>query len=90
MPRYGLDKLLDDKQINDAAEYVLSLSGKAGDKPRSARGQNIFAEQCASCHGADGKGKPEQGAPNLTDAHLALRRQPGRRSSKASGPDAAA
>ena len=68
MPRYGLDKLLDDKQINDAAEYVLSLSGKAGDQAAVARGKAIFAEQCAACHGPDGKGKQEQGAPNLTDA----------------------
>ena len=68
MPRYGIDKLLDDKQISDAAEYVLSLSGRAGDQAAVARGQAIFAEQCASCHGTDGKGKQEQGAPNLTDA----------------------
>ena len=27
----------------------------------------MFADQCASCHGPDGKGKQEQGAPNLTD-----------------------
>jgi cytochrome c oxidase cbb3-type subunit III len=68
MPRYGLDKLLDDKQIGDAAEYVLSLSNKATDQAAAARGKVLFAEQCATCHGADGKGKLEQGAPNLTDA----------------------
>lgn len=27
----------------------------------------MFAEQCAVCHGKDGKGNPEFGAPNLTD-----------------------
>jgi cytochrome c oxidase cbb3-type subunit III len=68
MPRYGIDKLLDDRQINDAAEYVLSLSGRASDQAAVARGKTIFAEQCAACHGADAKGKQEQGAPNLTDA----------------------
>jgi cytochrome c oxidase cbb3-type subunit 3 len=68
MPRYGIDKLLDDKQIGDAAEYVLSLSGRASDQAAVVRGKAIFAEQCASCHGTDGKGKQEQGAPNLTDA----------------------
>jgi cytochrome c oxidase cbb3-type subunit 3 len=68
MPRYGIDKLLDDKQISDTAEYVLSLSGRSGDQAAVARGRAIFAEQCASCHGTDGKGKQEQGAPNLTDA----------------------
>jgi cytochrome c oxidase cbb3-type subunit 3 len=68
MPRYGIDKLLDDNQISDAAEYVLSLSGRASDQAAVARGKTIFAEQCAACHGADAKGKQEQGAPNLTDA----------------------
>ena len=68
MPRYGIDKLLDDKQISDAAEHLLSLSGRASDQAAVARGKTIFAEQCASCHGPDGKGKQEQGAPNLTDA----------------------
>ena len=67
MPRYGLDKLLDDKQINDAAEFVLSLAGKATDKAAAARGQPVFAAKCATCHGSDGKGKQDQGAPNLVD-----------------------
>jgi cytochrome c oxidase cbb3-type subunit III len=67
MPRYGLDKLLDDKQINDLAEFVLSLTGKAKDNAAVTRGQPVFAEQCATCHGPDGKGKQDQGAPNLAD-----------------------
>ncbi len=67
MPRYGLDKLLDDKQIFEVAEYVLSISGGTMAKESAARGGIIFKEQCAACHGDDGKGKPEQGAPNLTD-----------------------
>ena len=67
MPRYGLDKLLEDRQITDAAEYVLSLSGKSADAASASRGQKVFADQCASCHGLDGKGNQDQGAPNLTD-----------------------
>lgn len=67
MPRYGLDKLLDEKQILDVAEYVLSISGGTMAKEPAARGAIIFKEQCAACHGNDGRGKPEQGAPNLTD-----------------------
>jgi cytochrome c oxidase cbb3-type subunit III len=67
MPRYGLDKLLDDAQIDDVAEYVLSLSGKPADRAAAGRGQKVFVEQCVSCHGPDGKGMREQGAPNLTD-----------------------
>lgn len=67
MPRFGLDNLLDDKQIFDVAEYVLSISGGTMAKEAAARGALTFKEQCAVCHGDDGKGKIEQGAPNLTD-----------------------
>lgn len=68
MPKFGIDKMLDDKQIADTAEYVLSLSGQSADKSAAERGQEIFAEQCVSCHGDTGKGNVELGAPNLTDA----------------------
>ncbi|HWB44585.1 MAG TPA: cytochrome-c oxidase, cbb3-type subunit III [Hyphomicrobiaceae bacterium] len=67
MPRYGLDKILDERQINDAAEYVLSLSGKSDDQAAAARGEKTFADQCTSCHGPDGKGRQDMGAPNLAD-----------------------
>ncbi|MGE0627396.1 MAG: cytochrome-c oxidase, cbb3-type subunit III [Hyphomicrobiaceae bacterium] len=69
MPRFGLDRLLDNAQINDVAEYVLAIAGHPGaDVAARERGQTIFAEQCVACHGDDGKGKQEFGAPNLTDA----------------------
>jgi cytochrome c oxidase cbb3-type subunit 3 len=68
MPRFGLDKLLPDAQINEVAEYVLSLSKQETDKTTADRGAKTFADQCASCHGDTGKGKQEQGAPDLTDA----------------------
>lgn len=68
MPKFGIDKLLDEKQINDAAEYVLSLTGKAGDKAAADRGAKLYVEQCASCHGEKGQGNQELGAPSLTDA----------------------
>jgi cbb3-type cytochrome c oxidase subunit III len=32
------------------------------------RGATVFADNCAACHGDDGKGDRDQGAPNLTDA----------------------
>src|SRR5262249_9135411 len=43
MPRYGLDKLLEDRDITDAAEYVLSLSGNSTDAAAASRGQKVFA-----------------------------------------------
>lgn len=67
MPRYGVEKLLDDGQITDAAEYVLSLSGRSQDAAAVTRGGAIFIEQCAGCHGDDGKGKIDLGAPHLAD-----------------------
>ena len=33
----------------------------------AAAGAEKFATICATCHGADGKGNPLLGAPNLTD-----------------------
>ena len=63
------------REIVDLAHYVASLSGKPHDSLRAQLGKPLFAA-CAACHGADGKGNPALGAPNLTDARLALRRQP--------------
>ena len=33
-----------------------------------ARGAEVFQTQCASCHGAEGKGDSSRGVPDLTDA----------------------
>lgn len=68
MPRYGVDRILDQKQIGDVAEFVLSLSGRAEDAARAKQGAAIFAEQCVACHGEKGEGNRELGAPDLTDA----------------------
>lgn len=68
MPKFGVDKLLEPAQIADAAEYVLSLSKQATDEAAVGRGKAIFADNCTACHGEDGKGISELGAPNLTDA----------------------
>jgi cytochrome c oxidase cbb3-type subunit 3 len=67
MPKYGLDGVLKPAEINDAAEFVLSLSKRSQDSGAVARGSKTYAEQCVSCHGPDGKGNPELGAPNLAD-----------------------
>ena len=41
--------------------------GKSHGETDIELGATIFKEQCASCHGPDGKGLEEFGAPNLTD-----------------------
>lgn len=68
MPRFGIDEALDKKQISDVAEFVLSLSGLSKDPGAATRGQTIYAAQCVSCHGPEGKGNQELGAPNLADS----------------------
>lgn len=67
MPRFGVDGILKPAEIADVADYVLSLSGQPGNAAAVERGKALFAEQCIACHGDDGKGNKEFGAPNLTD-----------------------
>ena len=69
MPAFGRDGMLKRAEIDAVADYVRSLSGLAVDpKADLAAGRKIFAETCTQCHGPDGKGKRDLGAPNLTDA----------------------
>ena len=65
MPPLG--PVLGEEGVKDAAAYVYALSGNAHDSIRAARGREKFAQVCAACHGADGKGNQALGAPNLTD-----------------------
>ena len=65
MPAMGT--ALGPEGVKDAANFVRSLSGLSHDEARAARGKTSFATYCAACHGAEGKGNPLMGAPNLTD-----------------------
>jgi cytochrome c oxidase cbb3-type subunit 3 len=62
MPQF--DAMFKPSELNAVVQHVQSLSGKA--KPNAA-GAALFATNCVSCHGTDGKGLREFGAPNLTD-----------------------
>jgi cytochrome c oxidase cbb3-type subunit 3 len=55
-----------DKDVENVAHYVRSLSGLTTDPIRVAFGKPKFAA-CAGCHGFDGRGNQALGAPNLTD-----------------------
>ena len=66
MPAFGA--AFGEEKVKDAANYVMSLSGKKHDADRAARGKETFAAVCSACHGADGKGNQAVGAPNLTDS----------------------
>lgn len=54
--------------VENLANYVLSLSDSGHDAARAALGKPKFTSAgCIACHGVDGKGNPALGAPNLTD-----------------------
>lgn len=68
MPAYGRDGLLTQAEINDVAEYVLSLSGSATDQAAAERGAETFNTQCIACHGDGGAGMAMLGGPPLNNA----------------------
>lgn len=68
MPAFGVDQILSREEIDQVSEYVLSLSGTAANQQAAEAGATIFADNCAACHGENGEGMVEMGAPNLADA----------------------
>ena len=68
MPAFGADEWLEKEDINAVTEFVLQISDLEHDATLAGVGREIYADNCSSCHGADGKGDREFGAPNLADA----------------------
>ena len=66
MPAFGKDGMLKLDEINAVVDYALTLSGREK-KPTYEQGAQIFQQNCAACHGAEGKGSRDVGAPNLAD-----------------------
>ncbi len=67
MPAFGELEILDDAQIESVTQFVLSLSGSPHDATLAGDGAVLYEENCAACHGEQGEGYPELGAPNLAD-----------------------
>jgi cytochrome c oxidase cbb3-type subunit 3 len=65
MPAFGADGILTADEIGAVTDHVLSLSGAGAP---NEDGRVLFEENCAACHGDDGKGIQELGAPNLADS----------------------
>lgn len=65
MPPFG--PALGTEGVKDVANFVRSLSGLNHDAARAERGKEIFAANCAACHGPEATGNQMIGAPNLTD-----------------------
>ncbi|MBK0399160.1 cytochrome-c oxidase, cbb3-type subunit III [Limibaculum sp. M0105] len=65
MPAFGDMEILSKEEIAAVADHVLSFTGAASS---TEEGATLYADNCAACHGEEGKGMHELGAPNLTDA----------------------
>ncbi len=66
MPAF--DEVLLDEEIDSVVHYVRNISGQEHDAALAAAGEAVFLDNCASCHGDNGEGMPDLGAPNLSDA----------------------
>lgn len=69
MLAFGRDQVLQRKDIENVVAYVRTLSdpGSVKDAAAVEAGRAVFAANCASCHGEEGKGNADVGAPDLTD-----------------------
>jgi len=71
MPSFGADGILKPEQIQQVADYVMTLYGKAKPGADVSAGAKIFADNCAMCHGDKGQGNRDVGAPPLASrVHL--------------------
>jgi cytochrome c oxidase cbb3-type subunit 3 len=70
MPAFGRDGVLKRDEMENVVAYAMSLSRPATGKEAAAKvaaGKAVFTANCAACHGPEGRGNPEVGAPSLID-----------------------
>jgi len=71
MPRFGADGTLKPAEIQQVADYVVTLYGRGEAGKDVSAGKQLFADNCAVCHGEAGQGNREVGAPRLASrVHL--------------------
>ncbi len=64
MPRFGADGILPPAQIQAVADYVATLWALPG-AAATAEGRQVFADNCAVCHGDAGQGNRAVGGARL-------------------------
>ena len=73
MLAFGREQMLPRADIDAVVTYVETLSQPdlraTADAAQLAAGTEIFAANCAACHGENAKGLTDTGAPNLTDSY---------------------
>ena len=69
MLAFGRTGVLKKDEIETVVDYVRSIAKLDVEKSANlAKGKELYAANCESCHGPEGKGISDVGAPNLTDA----------------------
>ena len=71
MPAFGRDELLEEEEISQVVNFVMSLTPNVNppqDPSMVEAGAVVFEDNCVACHMEDGSGDRTQGAPNLADA----------------------
>ncbi|SEB82663.1 cytochrome c oxidase cbb3-type subunit 3 [Nitratireductor aquibiodomus] len=66
MPAFG--DILSRDEIRQVAAHVVSFTATPSDPALAEAGAQVYADNCASCHGDAGEGDVTFGAPNLADA----------------------
>lgn len=66
MPAFGQLGILSREDVDAVTRYVLSLSG-AEEGEATPEGEELYLTQCSACHGENGEGLSDLGAPNLSD-----------------------
>lgn len=64
MPGFG--EVLNAQEVTRTATFVQQLAGRAVDPAMANAGRQHYQQVCMACHGAEGKGNPMLGAPDLT------------------------
>ena len=63
----AFDDILSDAEIDAVVQHVLAISGQAHDATLALAGSEIYLDNCAACHGDEGLGNRDLGAPNLAN-----------------------
>lgn len=78
MPAYR--ETFSDEQVDQVANYVMSMSGLEANQEAAAKGEQIFNGHkggCYQCHTAEGVGRHSLGSANLTDQIWTVAQVPG-------------
>ena len=73
MPAFG--EILERDEITQVVQYVMSLTNAQTDDAAAQAGKVVFEDNCAVCHGDDGKGDVFPGRAEPDRCDLALWRQ---------------